>query len=78
MGVEQAFIVGNKVLDPFEEGVIKEYCDDNGLSLLILIPYDEEIRKNDVKGEALALSKASSGLNAIKTLSERLLSTSLE
>jgi CO dehydrogenase maturation factor len=78
MGVEQAFIVGNKVLDSFEEEVIKEYCADNGLSLLTLIPYDEEIRKNDVRGETLTLSKASSGLNAIKTLSERLLSVSLE
>ena len=78
MGVEQAFIVGNKVLNPFKEGVIKEYCADNGLFLLTLIPYDEKIRKNDVKGEALDLYKASSGLTAIKTLSERLLSTSLD
>jgi CO dehydrogenase maturation factor len=78
MGVEQAFIVGNKVLDPFEEDVIKEYCVDNELSLLTLIPYDEEIRKNDVKGEALSFSTESSGLNAIKALSERLQSISLE
>ncbi len=78
MGVEQAFIVGNKVLDSFEEDVIKEYCTNNDISLLTIIPYDEEIRKNDVKGEALDFSTASPGLNAITALSERLLSASLE
>ena len=78
MGVEKTFIVGNKVLDQFEEDVIKEYCTDNDISLLTLIPYDQEIRKNDVKGEALTLSTASPGLNAIITLSEQLLTASLE
>jgi CO dehydrogenase maturation factor len=73
MGVQQAYVVGNKVLDPFDEAAITAYCRNNGLPLLALIPYDEEIRKNDVKGGALSLATASSGLHAIQALSERLL-----
>lgn len=73
MGVKQAFIVGNKVLDSLEEGVIKEYCNDNHLPLLDLIPHDEEIRKSDVVGKILDLSNESTGLKTIRRMSETLL-----
>ena len=73
MGVKKAFIVGNKVLGSFEEEVIKDYCDDNRVPLLDLIPYDEEIRKNDVMGKILDLSNESSGLEVIRKISEKLL-----
>jgi CO dehydrogenase maturation factor len=75
MGVQQVYLVGNKVLDSFDEAAITAYCRNNGLPLLALIPYDEEIRKHDVKGDALSLATASSGLHAIQALSERLLAT---
>ncbi len=74
MGVQQAYLVGNKVLDARDEAAITAYSQNHGLPLLALIPFDEEIRLTDVKGEALSLSQASSGLHALRALSERLLS----
>lgn len=72
MGVEQVFIVGNKVLNPFEEEIIREYCSKNAMLLLGIIPYDTEIRKSDVEGTILDLSKEASGVKALRTMRQTL------
>jgi len=73
MGVEQVFIVGNKVLNSFEEEIIREYCSRNAILLLGIIPYDMEIRKSDVEGYVLDLSNESSGVKALRKMRQNLL-----
>lgn len=73
MGVKKVYIIGNKVLDSVEETVIKDYCNNSNLHLLELIPYDNEIRKSDIKGEILGFSTESPGLRVIQGISKKLL-----
>lgn len=73
MGIEQVFIVGNKVLNAFEEDVIRAYCSKNTIPLLGLIPYDIEIRKSDVEGHVLNLTTPSLGVQALRKMRRTLL-----
>jgi CO dehydrogenase maturation factor len=72
IGVKKVFVIGNKILDPIEKEVVKGYCDNNNIPFLAIIPYDKSIRKSDMEGEALDLSKESSGLKVIQTVSKKL------
>jgi CO dehydrogenase maturation factor len=73
LNVQQAFIVGNRVLDTFEADVIQEYCETNQLPLLHMIPYDQNIRKNDVLGKVLPPSSNSLGFQAAQTVFEKII-----
>jgi len=68
-GVQKIFIVGNKVANSDEAELIKQFAADNKFLLLGLIPYDEQILKADVKGEApLEYVKGSSGVATIRKI----------
>lgn len=74
LGIREAFIVGNKVAGPLDEDMIRQFCDDNGLPLLDLIPYDEEMRRADAQGKSLVdFSSPSKGMLAIQKMGEKLL-----
>ena len=72
LGIRAVFVVGNKVVDPSEEDVIREFCKANGMPLLGIIPYDEGVRKSDAQG--IALDKSSKGFLGIQRLVDGLLS----
>jgi CO dehydrogenase maturation factor len=73
LNVQQAFIVGNRVLDTFEADMIRRYCDINQLPLLHIIPYDQNIRKSDVLGKVLSPSSTSSGFQAAQAVFEKIM-----
>lgn len=70
MGIKTIRAVGNKITDPFDEKTVKDFCKANGIPLLGLIPYDENIRKSDAQG--IPLDAHSKGPNTIQQLSEKL------
>lgn len=70
MGIKTIFAVGNKVVDQVDEERTEEFCRANGIPLLGLIPYDEEIRKSDARGAML--DTRSKGLLSIQQLGEKL------
>jgi len=73
-GIKRAFIVGNKVANSEEGRLIENFASKNGIQLLGLIPYDENILKADMNGETpLKYAEVSKGLAAIRELGEKLL-----
>jgi len=74
LGIKRAFIVGNKLAKSEEGKLIENFTSKNGMPLLGLIPYDEQILKADMKGETpLKYAQASKGVAAIQKIGEKLL-----
>jgi len=77
LGIKRAFIVGNKVANSEEGELIEKFTSKNGMPLLGVIPYDEQILRADMRGETpLKHAKASKGVTAIRKMGEKLLSKS--
>jgi len=73
LGIKQAFIVGNKVANSAEGKLIEKFASDNNMSLLGLIPYDEQVMKADMNGETpLKYANLSKGVAAIRVIGEKL------
>jgi len=74
LGIKKAFIVGNKVANSEEGKLIEKFASKNGMPLLGLIPYDEQVLKADVIGETpLKYAEVSKGVAAIRKIGEKLL-----
>lgn len=74
IGVGKVFAVGNKVVTPEDEEMIRERVEAEGIPLLGVVPLDETIRKADRKGMApIDLDPNSSGMMAIRRIKEQLI-----
>ncbi|UCH01856.1 MAG: hypothetical protein JSV20_08480, partial [Candidatus Bathyarchaeota archaeon] len=77
LGIPQLLIVGNKVTSFSDEAIIKQYCKRNDLSLLELIPYDENIKKADALGKSIMnFSQKSKGMLAVKKICKKIVNLS--
>lgn len=73
-GINNVFVVGNRVRDPEEKELITDFTKKNGLPLLALIPYDDIIVKADRVGEPpLKYAETSESVKAIQMIGEKLL-----
>jgi len=73
LGIKRTFIIGNKVANSEEGKLIEKFTSKNALPLLGLIPYDEQILKADISGEApLKYADSSKGVAAIRKIGEKL------
>lgn len=73
-GINNVFVVGNRVRDPEEKELITDFTEKNGLPLLALIPYDDIIVKADRVGEPpLKYAETSESVKAIQMIGEKLL-----
>ena len=73
-GINNVFVVGNRVRDPEEKELITDFTEKNGLPLLALIPYDDIIVKADRIGEPpLKYAETSESVKAIQMIGEKLL-----
>jgi len=77
LGIKRAFIVGNKVANSEEGKLIEKFASKDGMPLLGLVPYDEQILKADMSGETpLQYAEVSKGVATIRRIGEKLLSES--
>ena len=75
-GIQNIFVVGNRVRDLEERELIIKFTDRNELQLLSLIPYDDTVIKADRVGESpIKYSNTSNGVQAIQEMGEKLLKT---
>ena len=73
-GIEKAFLVGNRVKKPGEGKLIEEFATNNGIPLVEVIPYDEEILEADMQGKMpFNTSGVSKGISAIQKMGEKLI-----
>ena len=73
-GINNVYVVGNRVRDPEETELITGFTEKNGLPLLALIPYDDTVVKADRVGEPpLKYAATSESVKAIQAIGEKLL-----
>jgi len=53
LGIEHVWAVANKVRSPRDEEIIRSYCEEHGVELGGLVPWDEAIQEADREGRAL-------------------------
>ena len=76
-GIDQSFIVGNRVANRRQGTVIEQFAKKSEIKLLGLMPFDEKILEADMQGETpLKYASQSIGVMAIQKLGERLLKES--
>ncbi|MBO8183502.1 MAG: AAA family ATPase [Archaeoglobus sp.] len=73
LNFKQIFLVGNRIMNGMGEDIIKEFADEEGIELLDVLPYDEEIVKLDIKGEPIVLMDENSDYaERVKKIATRL------
>jgi len=77
-GIKKAFMIGNKIRNSSENGLIQRFAADNKIPILDLVPHDEQILKADMQGETpLKYAEDSVGIVAIRKMGEKLLNMKL-
>jgi CO dehydrogenase maturation factor len=72
--VGRVFAVGNKVVTPDDEEMIRKWVENEGIPLLGVVPLDETIKQADREGVApIDLNPGSTGMSAIQTIKQRLI-----
>lgn len=76
LGIRKVQLVGNKVKNAEESKLIQKFAEAESMSLLGLVPYDEQVLKADMKGETpLKNAEKSKAVAAIREMGEKLLKT---
>jgi len=72
LGISQVKIVANKVKDDEHRKAIEEICNNNGLELLKLLPYNDFFLSADFQGVSpIDLDEKSQGIDEIEDLAEK-------
>jgi len=53
LGIEHIWTVANKVRSPRDEEILRSYCEDRGIEIGGIVPFDEAIQEADREGRAL-------------------------
>ncbi len=53
LGIEHIWAVANKVRSARDEEIIRSYCEEHGVELGVVVPWDEAIQEADREGRAL-------------------------
>jgi CO dehydrogenase maturation factor len=78
LGIKKTFIVGNKLAKSEEGKLIENFAKKNDMSMLGLVPYDEQVLKADMNGETpLKYAETPKSVVAIRKMGEKLLKAKL-
>jgi CO dehydrogenase maturation factor len=72
-GMQQLFLVGNRVMNDAQKEAIENFADKNGLALLALVPFDTKITESDMLGQTPLKNKGFPSVKAIDEICELLL-----
>ncbi len=53
LGIEHIWAVANKVRSARDEEIIRSYCEEHGVELGVVVPWDESIQEADREGRSL-------------------------
>lgn len=71
-GIPVAGIVANRIATPREEGIVRAFAQEHGLTILGTVPYDSGIMEAGITGEPVDPVR-SAALNAVRDLAELLI-----
>jgi CO dehydrogenase maturation factor len=72
-GMQQIYLVGNRVMNEEQKAAIKTYADDNGMEVLDFIPFDVNVTESDMKGKTPLLNKEIPSIKTIDNICELLI-----
>lgn len=72
LGIPVVYGIGNKVRDADDETFLREACDKEGLTLLGIVPHDEDIAEADRRGEPIGPGQASGLRETINAVADLL------
>ncbi len=71
-GMKQLFLVGNRVMNEAQKDAIKIFAEQNGLSLLAFVPFDQKVTEADMRGETPLKNKDIEAVRSIDNICELL------
>jgi len=71
-GIKQVFLVGNKIGSQIQKETVIKFAESNGLTILDLVPFDQNVAEAEMRGETPLRYMDSAALRAIQDLSEKL------
>jgi len=74
-GLEQVFLVGNKVADRTQRATISNFAREHDLSVLDFLPFDQKVMDSEMRGETPLRNSKSEAMQAIRTLCAKLIGT---
>jgi CO dehydrogenase maturation factor len=72
-GMQQIYLVGNRVMNEEQKAAIKTFADDNGMDVLDYVPFDTNITESDMKGKTPLLNKEIPSVKTIDNICELLI-----
>lgn len=72
-GIQQVFLVGNKVANQPQEEAITKFADENQLEILESIPFDNQVAEAEMMGETPIKNVNSEAMKRIENLGHKLL-----
>ena len=72
-GIKQVFLVGNKVANEVESDSIRKFAENNGMLLLNLIPFDEQVLRAETQGKTPLRNEQSKAFRSIEELGKKLI-----
>ena len=71
-GIKQIFLVGNKVTSQLQRDAIEKFAENNSLTMLDFVPFDEQVVKAEMEGETPLRYEESSAVRTIGNLSAKI------
>jgi CO dehydrogenase maturation factor len=72
-GMQQVFLIGNKVANETQERAIRDFADEKGLTILDFVPFDQEVVESEMQGQTPLKNREFKAVRAIENLCERIL-----
>jgi len=72
-GMQQLYLVGNKVMNEVQREAISSFAEKNGLLVLTFVPFDQKVIEADMLGETPLKNKAIEAVKTIDNICELLL-----
>jgi CO dehydrogenase maturation factor len=72
-GMQQLYLVGNRVMNETQKDAICSFAEKNGLSLLTFVPFDQKVIEADMLGETPLKNMEIEAVKTIDNICELLL-----
>jgi CO dehydrogenase maturation factor len=72
-GMKQLYLIGNRIMSEMQKKAVTSFAEENSLSLLTFIPFDEKVTDADMLGETPLKNKEIKAMQAIDNICDVLL-----
>jgi CO dehydrogenase maturation factor len=76
-GMKKIYLIGNRVMNDPQKDAIQSFADKNGLNLLALVPFDQNVIEADMLGVTPLKNKEIEAVKTIDNICELLLKKTL-